>query len=275
MNDPGAGTNHAGWTTGWGVTMRLRLFCIVAACGATGLFVPAAAAHTDSDVVAVPAGEVAEVGLEPTHGCDGSPTVKVSTRVPVAGASGEEVQGWTVSAKDDGQGHTVVEWSGGSLPADQTGTFPVSFTAPDTPGTLLTFPFIQQCANGQELAWIDGDPAAELPAPRILVLPAGSEPAATIDDVPPDAPGRDQLAAIVDVDNPAQPSTTTTAATSTSTTAADTPATTTTAPDATAEDTSEAKDDDGTNVLPFVIAGVAVVALAGGAYAYSRSRSRA
>ena len=67
---------------------------------------------------------------------------------------------------------------------------------------LLTFPAIQVCENGEELAWISGDPADEYPAPRVLVLPPGSEPAATLDDVPLDAPGRDQLVAVVDVDNP-------------------------------------------------------------------------
>ena len=49
----------------------------------------------------------------------------------------------------------------------------------------------------------------------MLVLPAGSEPAATIDDVPLDAPGREQLVAIVDVDNPQATPTTTSAPTTT------------------------------------------------------------
>ena len=161
-----------------------------------------AAAHTESDLVAVPAGAEATVTLKPTHGCGGSPTVSVRIRAPFPDAVAEDVEGWTATTTPDGAGNTVLEWTGGVLPADQDGAFPVEFVAPDAPGTLLTFPAIQVCADGAELAWISGDPADEFPAPRVLVLSAGSTAAATIDDVPLDAPGRDQLVGIVDVDNP-------------------------------------------------------------------------
>ena len=114
----------------------------------------------------------------------------------------EDVDGWSVSSTQDDQGRTVVEWTGGSLPPDQPGAFPIEFVAPDAVGELLTFPAVQTCANGEELAWISGDPATEFPAPRLLILAPGSEPAATIDDVPLDAPGRDQITAVIDVDNP-------------------------------------------------------------------------
>jgi uncharacterized protein YcnI len=160
------------------------------------------AAHTESDLVAVPAGAEATVTLKPTHGCGGSPTVAVRIRAPFPDAVAEDVEGWSASATPDGSGNTVLEWTGGVLPADEDGAFPVEFVAPDAPGTLLTFPAVQVCADGAELAWISGDPADEFPAPRVLVLPAGSTAAATIDDVPLDAPGREQLVAIADVDNP-------------------------------------------------------------------------
>ena len=116
----------------------------------------------------------------------------------------EDVDGWSVSSTQDDQGRTVVEWTGGSLPPDQPGAFPIEFVAPDAVGELLTFPAVQTCANGEELPWISGDPASEFPAPRLLILAPGSQPAATIDDVPLDAPGRDQIIAVVDVDNPAR-----------------------------------------------------------------------
>jgi uncharacterized protein YcnI len=162
------------------------------------------AAHTEADLVAVPAGSEATVTFRPTHGCGDSPTVEVRVRVPVADASAQSVDGWTetVEPGDDPAMSTVLTWSGGSLPADQAGAFPLAFTVPDQPGVLLTFPAIQRCADGQELAWISGDPTSPTPAPRLLVLPAGSPPAASIDEVAPDAPGRDQLVAIVDVDGP-------------------------------------------------------------------------
>ncbi len=171
--------------------------------GATAVALPSmASAHTDTDVVAVPAGEPATVTLRPQHGCAGSPTIAVSVRAPVPDAVAEDVDGWTATSAPDGQGRTVLEWSGGSLPSDQPGAFPIEFVAPDTVGELLTFPAVQTCENGDELPWISGDPADEFPAPRLLILPPGSEPAATIDDVPLDAPGRDQITAVVDVDNP-------------------------------------------------------------------------
>ncbi len=165
-------------------------------------------AHTETDVVAVPAGEEAAVTFRPQHGCGESPTLTVLVRAPVAGAVASDVDGWQSSSTPDGAGNTVLEWSGGSLPADQPGAFPIVFVAPDNVGELLTFPAVQRCASGEELAWISGDPAAEYPAPRLLILAAGSAPAVTIDDVALDAPGRDQLASIVDVDNPAASPTT-------------------------------------------------------------------
>lgn len=227
---------------------------------------PGAGAHTDAGLVAVPAGEEAVLELKPTHGCGDSPTVEVAIQAPVAGAEAQPVDGWTATSTDGGDGTTVLEWKGGSLPADQTGAFPVRFTAPDTPGELLLFPSIQVCANGEELAWISGDPSSETPAPRLLVLPAGSAPAASIDDVPTDAPGRDQLEAIVDVDNPAQESTTTAPdETSTTTEAAPADETTTTTVAEPAAPTAEADDeDDGSSAVPIVIGVLVVLALVGG-----------
>jgi uncharacterized protein YcnI len=157
-------------------------------------------AHTDTDVVGVPAGSEATVALRPTHGCGDSPTVTVRIRAPLEGARAVPVDGWQETATSDGAGNTVLEWTGGILPADVTGAFAVSFAAPDDPGRLLVFPAVQRCEDGEELAWINGDPTAQYPAPRVLVLPAGAAAAATIDDVPPDAPGRDQLVTIIDLD---------------------------------------------------------------------------
>jgi uncharacterized protein YcnI len=182
-----------------------------------------AAAHTETDLVAVPAGSDATVALRPTHGCGDSPTVTVRIRAPFEDVEAEPVAGWQEAATSDGAGNTVLEWSGGVLPADAAGSFPLHFTVPDEPGRLLVFPAVQRCEDGEELAWINGDPTAEYPAPRLLVLPAGSAPAATIDEVPPDAPGRDQLVAVVDVDGPG-------AAGATSTTVAAAPTTTARAP---------------------------------------------
>ena len=122
-------------------------------------------AHTEPDMVAVPAGAASTISLKPTHGCGESPTVAVRIRAPFPDATAGAVEGWTATATPDGEGNSVLEWTGGVLPADEEGAFPVEFTAPDTPGVLLTFPAIQVCENGEELAWISGNPADEYPAP--------------------------------------------------------------------------------------------------------------
>jgi periplasmic copper chaperone A len=164
------------------------------------------AAHTESEYAAVPAGEQITVNFAPTHGCSGSPTTEVSVRVPASGATAGDAEGFTSSVEADGD-RTVLRWTGGLLPADEEGEFPITFTVPDTVGELLLFPTVQTCEVG-EVAWIDGDPDGEHPAVRMLVLAPGSEPAHTIDDVPADAPGRDLLSSIVDVDNPSAGGTT-------------------------------------------------------------------
>ncbi len=255
-----------------------KLLLLLSTIAALTLLGPTSAwAHTDSDVVAVPAGASATVTLEPTHGCDGSPTTGVAIQAPVGGATAGDVAGWTATATADGDDKTVLEWTGGSLPADATGAFPVTFTAPDTPGELLTFPSIQYCENGEELSWISGDPAAQYPAPRLLILPAGSEPAATLEDVPSDAPGRDQLAEIVDVDGNEPPATTTPADATSTTSTTETSSTSTTqsgTDDAPGPaDSSTNEDDDSSSATPVIIGAVVLLALAGAAWYTLRRRA--
>lgn len=262
-------------------TRRSRLLASALTAAAVLAATSPAAAHTDSDLVAVPAGEEAVVRLKPTHGCGDSPTTEVAIRVPVTGARPVDVPGWTASATDDGAGRTVVEWKGGSLPVDQTGSFPVEFTAPGAVGNLLLFPAVQVCANGEELSWLSGDPAADYPAPRLLVLPPGSAPATTIDEVPADAPGRDQIAEIVAVPPglDASTTTTTTAAPPNSTdtdpeVAASAPATTTSAASETTSDDPDGVGHDGPNSAVVVLSAVAFVGVAVLAGAALRRRRR-
>lgn len=250
--------------------MRRTILLSIASTALVGLLASPVAAHTESDVVAVPAGEEATVKLKPTHGCDGSPTIAVAIEAPVEGATAQDVEGWTATATADGEGSTVLEWTGGSLPADQTGEFPVDFVAPDAPGELLTFPSIQTCDNGEELSWIDGDPNADFPAPRILILPAGSEPAPTIDDVPADAPGRGQLVQIIDIDNSEEAETTTTEAAPAETTAPEVPETTV------ADDAADDSEDEDSNTVLWIALAVAVLGGGGAAfYAYEKKKRQA
>lgn len=263
-------------------------------------------AHTEASAVAVAALSDAVVSFQPAHGCGGSPTVAVRVQAPVPDARAEEVEGWTATATPDGAGNTVLEWTGGRLPTDEPGAFPVGLTVPDAVGTLLAFPAVQRCEDGAELAWIGTAPGDEYPAPQVLVLPAGSAPAATLEDVPADAPGRDLLVALAasagDDDDAAAPATTpsttapptppttaapaTTGPTTTTTDASPTttgslPATSTpstpstsSAPStaATAPTTTEGDDRAGGSTGWLLGAVVAVVLLGGGAAVYARRR---
>lgn len=203
----------------------MRTVTLLAGAGALAVTVALPVrGHTVTDVVAVSSGSEATATFRPTHGCSGSPTLAVSVRTPMAGAVAQPVEGWSETSQPDDEDRTVLTWSDGVLPDDAEGAFPFVFAVPDRVGDLLLFPVIQTCENGQELSWVSGDPDAEYPAVRVLILAADADPAATIDDVPLDAPGRDQLEAVVDSDNPA---TTTTGATTTT----DTSVVTTTIPE--------------------------------------------
>ena len=242
---------------------RLRRSAMLTAAVMVSVFAAApaqgvAGAHADADVVGVAAGEPVTVNLRPNHGCGDSPTIEVAILAPLEDATAEHVEGWTATSEPYGDGQTVLEWTGGVLPTDATGAFPVTFIAPDTVGELLVFPAVQVCENGDELPWIDGDPESEYPAPRLLILPAGSEPAATIDDVPAGTPGRELLTSIVDPTPSTAPSTT-----EVTTPATDDSAVTTTTSAAIDPDTSgEASDEaGGPPMLPLL--GVVAVITAG------------
>lgn len=122
-----------------------------------------AEAHADADLVAVAAGDEAIVTLRPNHGCGDSPTIEVRIRAPFADAVPGDVDGWTATVEPLDDGYSVLTWTGGELPTDQIGAFPVEFVVPDAAGRVITFPAIQTCANGEELAWIGGDPLGQYP----------------------------------------------------------------------------------------------------------------
>ena len=136
------------------------------------------------------AGAEATVTLQPTHGCGGVADGRRADPAPDPAPWPSSVDGWTAAATPDGAGNTVLEWSGGELPADEDGAFPVRFTAPDAAGHAADVPGHPGRAPTAS-SW-HGSAAIRTPSsrrPRVLVLAAGSPPAATIDDVPLDAPG--------------------------------------------------------------------------------------
>jgi uncharacterized protein YcnI len=249
---------------------RSRRLVIALAAGLVVVVAPATvtSAHTETDFVAVPAGSTATVTFEPEHGCGDSPTIDLRVQSPVAGATAVERDGWSASSTPTADGTTVLEWSGGSQPADERGAFEVRFPVPDAVGTLLVFPAVQSCENGEQEAWIETGPDAESPAPQLLVLAAGTTPAATLDDVPADAPGRDLLAAALsgetaDDDGGAAPATSEPATTAPATTAA-AGATTTTAASTTTTSNGGGGSSTGwiiAIVIAAVVVGGSVVAL--------------
>lgn len=215
-----------------------------------------AGAHTEVDVIGVAAGERVTLNLRPNHGCGDSPTIEVAILAPLEGATAEPVDGWTATAEKYGEGQTVLEWAGGVLPTEETGAFPVTFHAPDSVGELLLFPAVQTCENGDELPWIDGDPDSEYPAPRLLILPPGSTPATTIDDVPAGTPGREQLTSVVDPTPTTGPGTTQTTVAN-----ADDPSgvTTSTAPPEEAAGPAGPVEDEAVPLAIPVLAGAVVI----------------
>ena len=253
--------------------LRLGLITAALAAAATLLLPVGASAHADADVIAVAAGEQATINFRPNHGCGESSTTEVAVRVPVAGATGGDVEGWTWTAEDDGAGRTVVEWTGGSLPTDVTGAFPVTFQVPDQVGELLLFPAVQVCENGEELSWLNGDPESDNPVPRLLILAPGSEEAVAIDEIPQDVPGRELLTAVVDPEPTTTPtappaSTSTTSAGKTTTTGA---TSATTAPEAVPADGDDGSGGSGVVSL-VLVGGVAIVLVVGGLYLWRREK---
>jgi uncharacterized protein YcnI len=189
-----------------------------------------AGAHVEPTATEVPAGSYATVDFTVQHGCEESSTVKLEFQVPeeLDDAVPVDKPGWTASVDQD-----VVTFEGGPLPADEEDDFSVSFTAPETQGVRLVFPFIQTCEEGS-IDWIQTTFDADRPAPVVMVGPAD-----------PNAPTAPPATSTT------EPATTTTAeeATTTSETASPT------------EPTAEPAEDSGANPW-LAVAGVVVVTAA-------------
>ena len=221
--------------------LRLRFPLAVAAATVAALFVAGpASAHIDTDPPSVQAGTANTVGFIVKHGCDGSPTVKVEIEMPDGATGIKGVDGAGFKTTVAGQ---VVTFAGGSLPDDTEQAFKVTFTAPATAGDLPV-KLIQTCTVGS-LEWISleesGQPEPEHPAPILKVTPAGATTTTEAEH---------------DEESP-----------TTTTTVAVTPTTTTTA-----ESDSDSDNDSST---PYVIGGIAALAVVGGGGAlYARSRNQ-
>jgi uncharacterized protein YcnI len=226
-----------------------RVIVVGVTAGAALLFVAVpAAAHNEWEPETAAPGSVVDLTLfvEDEQPDAGTTTVELFFPAPITVAALPAVPGWTATPMDGELGRPAsgVTWTGGPAPGDLE--LPIRLgPLPSEPGRLQ-FKTVQTYDNGQVDRWIDewpeGAPEPPAPGPVLDLVPGGpgSIPATTVAS--------------------------TTTASTTSTTAA---TTTTETEQAAAEDTDD--DSDG-NVVPIVVAAAVVVAVAGGVFAFVRSR---
>ena len=229
--------------------MRRLVASGVAAAAALVVVAAPAAAHNEWQPETAAPGSVIDLTLfvEDEQPDAGTAMVELFFPEPIRVAALPAVPGWTTTLMDGQLGGPAggVTWTGGPAAGDIE--LPIRLgPLPSEPGRLQ-FKTVQTYDNGEVDRWIDDWPegAPEPPAPGpVLDLVAGgpgSIPATTA------------------------ATTTTTASTTTSTTAA-----TTTEPDQAASQDND--DGSDSNVVPWVVAVVLVLAVAGGVFAFIRSR---
>lgn len=153
-----------------------------------------AGAHVTVTPSTSDAGEYSVLSFAFSHGCDGSPTTKVTIEVP------EEILAVSPTVNPNWDVETVQEAIDG---ADAERTSKVVYTAktpvddgmrdtldlelqlPDKPGDTLMFPVVQECEQGQN-DWVEktesGEAEPDSPAPFVEVTKAtDDEPEETTD----------------------------------------------------------------------------------------------
>lgn len=172
-----------------------RSLAAVLAAGLSVAAVPEALAHVTLEQAQAPAGSFYKAVLRVGHGCDGSPTVRIRIRIPegVRQAKPMPKPGWELSTiieklpePYDWYGTTITEdvreivWSGGNLPDAFYDEFVFRAKLPDQDGLVLSFPVVQECAQGVH-RWIEipepGKTADdyEEPAPQLTLTPKEAE----------------------------------------------------------------------------------------------------
>ena len=159
---------------------------IALAAGATlALAAPlAASAHVSAGASSTAAGSYTIVTMSVPHGCDGSPTTKITIDIPedILSVTPTVNPNWTISrttepletaVEDQTERTSQVVYTaiGDGLPADQRDTFELSLRLPDgEAGDVVEFPVTQDCAVGQTL-WV-GD---EVPSITLTAAVEGDE----------------------------------------------------------------------------------------------------
>jgi uncharacterized protein YcnI len=163
---------------------------------ALGLASPASA-HVTITPSETAAGSFTLLTVSVGHGCEGSPTTKITIQVPEGINSVTPTRNplWSVDKTivpldepvTDAHGNEVTERVGEvvytaetPLPDGYRDSFELSLQLPETPGETLVFPTVQTCAQG-ETGWVevpaDGQDAEELerPAPTVTITEATGE----------------------------------------------------------------------------------------------------
>lgn len=142
-----------------------------------------ALAHATLEQSEAPAGAAYRAVIRIGHGCDGQATQTLRVQLPEGFYNAKPMPkaGWTLETVKgpyaqpfDNHGTPMTEgtrevvWSGGDLQDDWYDEFVIRGTvgADVTPGTVLYFSTVQECADGKE-EWIDvtGSKEAQNPAP--------------------------------------------------------------------------------------------------------------
>jgi len=162
------------------------------AATAASLALPATAgAHVTVFPEEAPAKGYAKVDFRVPHGCEGSPTERITVRLPdaVVGATPQVVPGWRISTREgrltrpvEAHGERTtkavreVSWSGGPLPDAHLQEFGMSIQTNGRPGEKAHFRILQECAEG-ETAWaeipVEGEEEPESPAATLTLAEEG------------------------------------------------------------------------------------------------------
>jgi len=138
------------------------------------LLTPAAAARTAVGTVAPRGDGSVDLVLTVDHGCAGAATVALETTLPERAVvvAVQDPGGWEHRVDD-----RVVRWSGGPLRPMDRERFTVTVRLDAEPGSVVTLPSVQRCADGAEVAWTATEDGADRPAPRFVATDATVDPA--------------------------------------------------------------------------------------------------
>lgn len=170
--------------------MKIRTFCVGVAMAATVMAAGPSVAHMVLQQGEAAAGSYYKAVFGTGHGCQGSPTIRVRIQIPdgVSSVKPQPKPGWQLTTVKKtyktpiiDHGRTITEgvgeviWSAGKLLDENYDEFVVQVKLPDTAGTTVYFPAIQECEVGVN-RWIEIPEAGKTrrdykePAPQVVLV---------------------------------------------------------------------------------------------------------